>query len=226
MKSEDRKLVRSFGRIKSRKLSEYKQDLVDNSYPNFEISDDMVHKAKDYKFEKRSFEIGFGFGDFMVEKAKNNPNQIFFGAEPHINGVASILSKIKQVNVDNIKISTQDARALLTKFEDCFFDEFYILFPDPWPKSRHFKRRIVTREFLDLDIAQKIKKGGSLIIATDHDLYKSWICRELLMVKNFRWDCSEEKDWIDFPRDWIETKYQKKAQREGRQSVIFKLYKT
>ena len=226
MVDQVKKLVRSFGRIKSRKLSDKKKDLIENSYPNFEIDPEKDHKIVDYQnFSKKSFEVGFGFGDFMAQKAKNHPNQLFLGAEPHINGVVNLLSKIEENPVENIKISTIDARILLEKFEDEFFDEFYILFPDPWPKSRHLKRRIVTKEFLDGIIAKKLKKGGKLTIATDHDLYKTWICAEILKSDKFSWNCKSNKDWQIFPSDWVETKYQKKASTEGRVSVIFELSK-
>lgn len=222
--NQEQKLVRSFGRIKSRKLSDKKQDLLQNSYPKFSINSDKNHKISDYKnYNKRSFEIGFGFGDFMFEKAKDNPAQLFFGAEPHINGVVNVLAKIEDSNIDNVRISMDDARILLEKFEDGFFDEFYILFPDPWPKAKHFKRRIITAKFLDDIVAKKLKKGGKLTIATDHDSYKAWICSEILKSDNFLWQCESKKDWQNFPDDWVITKYQKKALQEGRVSVIYNL---
>lgn len=193
-------------------------------YPKLEIDLQKIHKIKDYQdFERRSFEVGFGFGDFTFAKAKNNPKQIFFGAEPHINGVVYFLEKVSDAELENVRISMQDARILLEKFEDGFFDEFYILFPDPWPKARHFKRRIVTQEFLDKVVAKKLKKGGKLTIATDHDLYKTWICNEILKSEKFLWDCRSKEDWQKFPEDWVETKYQKKALKEGRVSVIYNL---
>lgn len=224
MVDQVKKLVRSFGRIKSRKLSDKRKDLIENSYPKFEINPDKSHKLVDYQsFSKKSFEVGFGFGDYMFQRSTDSKDQLFFGAEPYINGVANLLSKIEENPVENIRVSTIDARILLEKFEDEFFDEFYILFPDPWPKSRHLKRRIVTKEFLDDIIAKKLKKGGKLTIATDHDLYKTWICAEILKSDKFSWNCRSNKDWQIFPQDWIETKYQKKALKEGRVSIIFEL---
>ena len=161
----------------------------------------------------------------MAQKAQDNPNQLFFGAEPHINGVVNVVSKIEEFDIKNIRISMEDARILLENFEDSFFDEFYILFADPWPKVKHFKRRIITAKFLDEVVAKKLKKGMVLTIATDHDSYKTWICAEILKSEKFSWKCKSKEDWKKFPKDWVESKYQKKALREGRESVIFTLHR-
>ncbi len=219
--TEKSRLIRSFGRIKSRKLSDHKKNLLENFLPKYNIKIEDLAKISS-RFEKKSFEIGFGFGDFLYQKAAKNPNQLFFGCEPHLNGVVAVLDNIEREPLENIRISTQDARILLEKFPDNFFDEFYILFPDPWPKIKHFKRRLINVEFLDF-IASKMRKGAKLTIATDHDSYKTWILAEILKSKKFSWKCSSKQDWQVFPSDWIETKYQKKALQEGRVSVIFEL---
>ena len=224
------RLIRSYGRIKSRKLSGHKNSLLENLLASYEISDeDFVikkHSAENTLAKSKvSFEIGFGFGDFLFAKAQANPSQMFLGCEPHVNGVVNVLAKLEEAPLSNVKISRQDARELLNKFHDNFFDEIYILFPDPWPKIKHFKRRLINLEFLDNLLAQKIKSGGKLIIATDHDSYKTWILSSILKSHKFRWDAASRHDWQNFPSDWIVTKYQKKAAREGRVSVLFNLTK-
>jgi len=215
------RLIRSYGRTKSRKLSDHKNKLLKNSFHQYAISDDDFSLNNSYK--KYSFEIGFGFGDFLFEKAASTPDQLFFGCEPHLNGVVNILAKLENNPIKNIKISRNDAREILQKFSDGFFDEIYILFPDPWPKAKHFKRRLIDVDFLDNLLAKKIKSGGKLIIATDHASYKTWILSEALKSQKFTWSATSKKDWQIFPADWIETKYQKKAEIEGRVSVIFNL---
>ena len=220
-RNKESKLVRSFGRIKSRKLSDRKNYLLENLAPKYQIEheNDIKPSIKG----KNILEIGFGFGDFLFEKAKNNPNDVFFGSEPHINGVVNVLSKLDENPLNNLKISTTDVRILLEKFPNKFFDEVYILFPDPWPKLKHFKRRLINIEFLDDILAIKVKNNAKLTIATDHDLYKTWILAEVLRCKSFNWPIKSSDDWKIFPKDWIETKYQKKAIIEGRVPVIFKL---
>jgi tRNA (guanine-N7-)-methyltransferase len=214
-KFSDSRVLRSFGRIKSRKLSDHKNNLLTDFLPRFQAIKPTQNSNKNI------LEIGFGFGDFLFEKAKNNPEVNFFGFEPHLNGVVNLLAKLEVEELQNIKISTQDVREALTNFSDNFFDEIYILFPDPWPKAKHFKRRLINQYFLDEILAPKIKNNAKLIIATDHDSYKIWILGALLSSKKFSWNAQSKKDWQNFPDDWTITKYQKKAALEGRVSVIF-----
>lgn len=212
------KLIRSFGRIKSRKLSDHKKDLLENLFPSYKIENFSQNNSS-----KNILEIGFGFGDFLFANAKNNPQINFFGAEPHLNGVVNLLAKLENEPLENIKISTTDIRILLENFPPNFFDKIYILFPDPWPKVKHFKRRLLNIDFFDNVLSPKLKSDGTITIATDHDSYKTWILAEILRCKKFSWDAKSKKDWQIFPDDWIMTKYQKKALDEGRVPVIFSL---
>ncbi len=218
----DNRLIRSFGRIKSRKLSDHKTDLLENLLPDYAIKTPNFSTIQN---SKNCLEIGFGFGDFTFEKAKNNPDTSFFGSEPHLNGVVNLLAKLEKEPLKNLQISTKDVRLLLADFPDKFFDQIFILFPDPWPKAKHFKRRLINREFLDDILSPKMKNDAKLTIATDHDSYKSWILAEISHSKNLIWNATSKKDWQIFPLDWVITKYQKKAAREGRTSVIFNLTK-
>ena len=236
---QNNRLIRSFGRIKSRKLSDHKNSLLKNLFPEYEIkSTSQQVRGDNFPYvlltchpvlvagssdHKNSLEIGFGFGDFIFEKAKKNPDTFFFGSEPHLNGVVNLLAKLEQEPLSNLKISTTDVRILLEKFPNKFFDQIFILFPDPWPKLKHFKRRLINAEFLDKVLSPKMKSSSELTIATDHDSYKTWILSEISESKNFLWNASSKKDWQIFPQGWVETKYQKKAEKEGRTSVIFNL---
>lgn len=214
---QNNRLIRSFGRIKSRKLSNHKNFLLENFLPKYALTVDSRSSTV--------LEIGFGFGDFLFEKAKKNPKIFFLGSEPHLNGVVNLLAKLEKEPLQNLKISCEDVRILFQNFQPKTFDEIFILFPDPWPKLKHFKRRLITAEFLDEVLSPKMKDGAKLTIATDHDSYKTWILSEILRSKKFSWDANSKKNWQNFPADWIETKYQKKAAKEGRTSVIFNLIK-
>ncbi len=221
---QNNRLIRSFGRIKSRKLSDHKNFLLENFLPKYEVNPNSLTPHA-LHLTPIVFEIGFGFGDFLFEKAKKNPEIFFLGSEPHLNGVVNLLAKLEKEPLQNLKISREDVRILFKNFQPKIFDEIFILFPDPWPKSKHFKRRLVTAEFLDEVLSPKMKNGAKLTIATDHDSYKTWILSEILRSKKFSWTANSKKDWQNFPPDWIETKYQKKAAKEGRTSVIFNLIK-
>lgn len=218
------KLIRSFGRIKSRKLSNPKKDLLDNFLQHHLLNNDLKG-FQNQKKQENILEIGFGFGDFLCNFAQKNPQKNFFGFEPHINGVVNLLNLIKENNIKNIKISTSDIRQQIDIFPNNFFDEVYLLFPDPWPKNKHFKRRLITNKFLDEIISPKVKDSAKITIATDHDDYKTWILANILNCQNFVWTAQSKADWQNFPKDWIFTKYQKKALNEKRSAVLFELLK-
>lgn len=221
MKIPENKLIRSFGRIKSRSLSQHKQNLYDNLLPKYEF--DIADKNF-LKNDNLCFEIGFGFGDFTFEFAKKNPDINLIACETHINGIVHLLAKLELEPLKNIKIHKSDARILLEKFSDETFNKINILFPDPWPKSRHYKRRLINKDFLKI-LSQKTKKNAKLIIATDHSCYKEWILNQMIQQKDFLWRANNPKDWEIFPEDWTHTKYQKKAAKEGRQSAYLEFTK-
>ena len=208
------KFVRSFGRIKSRTLSNNKKDLLENLLPQYQIinSENIPQSQKIY------LEIGFGFGDFLFENAKNNPDILFIGCEPHLNGVINLLAKLQETPLTNIKIFVGDNRLLLSTICHKIFDKIYILFPDPWPKSKHHKRRLINAEFLQL-LHSKIKDDGKLIIATDDNSYKQWIFAEYFRSGLWKWQANSKADWQNFPDDWKKTKYQIKAEAAGRENI-------
>ena len=206
--------VRSFGRIKSRTLSDNKKDLLSNLLPKYQIND--LRSAS--QSQKIYLEIGFGFGDFLFENAKNNPEILFVGCEPHINGIVNLLAKLQKKPLKNIRIFVGDNRLLLSTISDKIFDKIHILFPDPWPKTKHHKRRLINIEFLQL-LHSKIKADGQLIIATDDDNYKKWIFAEYFRSGLWQWQAESKADWQNFPDNWIKTKYQLKAEIAGRENI-------
>ncbi len=199
-----KRIIRSFGRIKSRKLSDNKtkihQELLPIYQKDFTNQDNLI------------LEIGFGFGDFTFELAKNNPNYNIIASETHINGVINLLSNLEKEPLNNISIFQDDVRILLNKLPDNILNKVYILFPDPWPKVKHHKRRIINHDFIKI-LSKKIQKNGKLIIATDHDSYKKWIMNVIINNDEFTWNAKSNKDWQEFPQDWTYTKYQKKSRK-------------
>lgn len=219
----EKKLIRTFGRVKSRKLSDHKNFLLKDFLPLYEIKKSDFEN-QNFSTKKICLEIGFGFGDFIFEKAKNNPDALFIGGEPHLNGIVNLLGKLEKDPLQNIKITTSDIRILLENFPKKIFSEIYILFPDPWPKTKHVKRRLITTEFLDEVLSPLAKDNAKLVIASDHDKYKTWILSSLLQSKNFFWTANSKSDWQNFPSDWTKTKYQKKAEIEGRIPNYFEAF--
>ncbi len=210
------KFVRSFGRVRTRKLSIHKKDLFSNTLLQYKIEESTIPDLKNK--QQIHLEIGFGFGDFLFENAKNNPNILFIGCEPHINGVVNLLAKLEFHPLENIKIYVGDSRIFL-EHSGQIFDKIYILNPDPWPKAKHYKRRLINVEFFDL-LHSRIKANSSLIIATDDSSYKRWIMAEYFRSDSWQWLANSKSDWKNFPSDWVQTKYQKKAEIAGRENAF------
>lgn len=219
---EKPKFIRSFGRIKSRKLSDHKKDLFANLLTSYQITEPDLEPLKQHP--QIHLEIGFGFGDFLFENAKNNPEILFIGCEPHVNGVVNLLAKLEREPLENVKIFISDVRLLLEKIPTNFLSKVYILNPDPWPKTRHSKRRLINADLFKI-LHEKTKKDAELIIATDSDIYKKWIMLEQIKSNLWHWQANSKYDWKNFPDDWVKTKYQKKAEEDGRENVFLKFLK-
>ncbi len=227
-----------FGRRKGRIIHKAKSALLERFLPFVKINETTVFN-KDKLFgtpvDEICLEIGFGSGDHLAGQALSNPHCGYIGAEVFQNGIANLLSLITGIKegdrlpekitllperVDNIRIFDNDIRLLFKYLPDAFFDRIYLLFPDPWPKKRHASRRFVNLENIR-ELARILKPGGILRIATDHKIYKSWTLRQLHACPEFEWTARCGKDWKTEPADWIQTKYQKKALKEGRRPVFF-----
>lgn len=166
-------------------------------------------------------EIGFGSGEHLAAQAANHPDVQFIGCEPYVNGVVQLLKTIASQNLQNIRLWQDDARLLLSRLPDHSLARVFILFPDPWPKKRHHRRRIISDGTLDL-LAEKIAYGAELRIATDHIEYAEWILEHLerhpafVPVGNYPADCHIP------PHDWVKTRYQEKAEEQGYAGNFFR----
>ncbi|MGE0530968.1 MAG: tRNA (guanosine(46)-N7)-methyltransferase TrmB [Hyphomonadaceae bacterium] len=139
-------------------------------------------------------EIGFGGGEHLVAQATAHPDTRFIGVEPFLNGVASCLRHIEKSNAQNIRLHNGDARDVIARLPDGSLDLVYILFPDPWPKTRHHKRRLIQPEFLD-DLARVMKPGAELRFATDWANYAAWTLEHLTRHPHFSWLAERAIDW-------------------------------
>ena len=118
-------------------------------------------------------EIGFGGGEHLVARAQAHPDSRFIGVEPFLNGVASCLRHIEESGVTNVRLHMGDARDVLARLPDASLDVVYVLFPDPWPKARHHKRRLIQPDFI-AELARVLKPGGDVRFATDWADYAAW----------------------------------------------------
>lgn len=165
-------------------------------------------------------EIGFGGGEHLAAQAAAHPEIGFIGCEPFIDGVAGLLSHISAQGLGNIRIFNDDARLLVVRLEEASIGRLFILYPDPWPKRRHNKRRIVGPSTLDR-FAAILKDGAELRLATDHADYARWMLFHLTQHPAFRWTTRGPADWRTRPDDWPATRYEAKALRQGRPPFYF-----
>ncbi|GFE63084.1 tRNA (guanine(46)-N(7))-methyltransferase TrmB [Litoreibacter roseus] len=159
-------------------------------------------------------EIGFGSGEHLVHQAAANPEVRFIGCEPFINGVATLLGKIRRAGVSNISVHPGDARDLFDVLPSGSISKAYLLYPDPWPKARHHRRRFVTPEHLE-PLVHAMKPGSEFRVATDIPDYVRQTLQEVPRA-GFEWQAESPKDWRDPWGDWLSTRYEQKALREGR----------
>ncbi|MGF1554397.1 MAG: tRNA (guanosine(46)-N7)-methyltransferase TrmB [Paracoccaceae bacterium] len=160
-------------------------------------------------------EIGFGGGEHMVAQAAANPSVGLIGCEPYVNGVAKLLAAIERAGVDNLRVHAGDARDLLDVLPDACLDRVFLLYPDPWPKKRHHKRRFVNAENLDA-LARVMRPEARLRVATDIEDYVRHTLEAVARDPRFAWRAEGPADWRRPWADWPGTRYEAKALREGR----------
>ena len=199
MEHDANKPLRSFGRLKARKLRGKPQALMDEVLPQITFKELPAGK-------EIWLEIGFGGGEHLAHQAKNNPGIFHVGFEPFINGTAKLLREVEDNKLTNVAVHNGDAREVIEKLPANSVAKIFILFPDPWPKSRHHKRRIIQNNLLDM-LALALKPGGIVRIATDHAGYGEWILEKFASHSQFELVLNTH----EAPADHIITKYQKKG---------------
>ena len=160
-------------------------------------------------------EIGFGGGEHLAHMAERHPEIGFIGSEPFLEGTAKLVSGAVDRGLDNLRLWPDDARDLLERLPSGSIGRCYILFPDPWPKARHHRRRIVSAETL-AQLARILVPGGVLRLATDHMDYCRWMLRHLIGHPGFEWTARRPGDWRERPAEAVPTRYEEKARAAGR----------
>lgn len=155
-------------------------------------------------------EVGFGGGEHLAWQAEKNPEIGHIGCEPYISGVAKLLARIADKNISNIRLYPEDARDVIAALPDASLGRVFILFPDPWPKTRHHKRRFIQTEMLD-ELARIMKPGSELRFATDDPSYRIYALERLTAHAAFSWLARGQEDWRARPADWPQTRYEAKA---------------
>lgn len=163
-------------------------------------------------------EIGFGGGEHLMHRALEQPTTGFIGVEPFINSMAKLLSRVEETEAGNIRVYNDDAAELLDWLPDGSVDRIDLLYPDPWPKKKHWKRRFVSQVNLTR-FHRVLKPGGLFCFASDIDTYVNWTLLHCRDHGGFEWTARNATDWLTPFAGWPGTRYEAKAKREGRSSA-------
>jgi tRNA (guanine-N7-)-methyltransferase len=214
-----------FGRRKGHPLRAHQAALYKTLLPALAL--DLSKPARDdlrtlfpVPVDTVRLEIGFGGAEHLIAQAQANPDTGFIGSEPFVNGMAKALAAIEQHKLRNIRLSAGDATHLLAWLPAGSLSRIDILYPDPWPKRRHWKRRFLQDDSLTA-LARLLKAGGELRFATDIPGYASWVLARVLRSPQFEWSAERADHWRQPWPDFASTRYEAKAKREGRTPAYF-----
>ncbi len=222
---ENIKGSRVYGRRLAAALSPARQARLDKWLPEIEIilpdqkPVEITAPEEYFKniMQDHWLEVGFGKGEHLATQAANNPSVGLIGCEPFINGVSSLVDQIDSGQLENVRIFKDDARLMMDSLPDQSIGRAFILFPDPWPKARHHKRRIVSAGNIAA-LGRILKDGAELRIGTDHMEYCRWIMAHMLSSQDFDWVSDKPEDWRARSKDWPPSRYERKSLEQGRKS--------
>jgi len=213
--NQHNKLNQTFARRIGKTLSDLKQNLLAEELPKHLYRLELL-KASEY--DKVFLEIGFGMGEHLACQIRSNPNALYIGVEVYINGVANLLKQTKSLGCSNFMIWPDDLDLILHQMPPASLDGIYILFPDPWHKRRHLKKRLFNQSRLD-SFKDKLKNDGFVIFASDIKDYFAAVHKLLDTDHNF----TIEGNNFSIPHSgYIQTKYHSKAIKEERNTQFVK----
>ncbi|MEO9969139.1 MAG: tRNA (guanosine(46)-N7)-methyltransferase TrmB [Hyphomonadaceae bacterium] len=206
--------MRTFGRIGGRALSARQQALVDTLLPEISVpltSEGALDPATMFAPDIAEvwLEIGFGGGEHLTGQAAKHPDIGFIGCEPFIEGMAKALGQIEDADLGNIRLHMDDARPVILSLKDNSIARAFILFPDPWPKKRQQKRRLIQPDFLD-QLARVLKPDARLRFATDVKSYADEALAHFIAHPGFDWMATRADEWRKPPEDHLTTRYETK----------------
>ena len=209
-----------FGRRSGKSLHRGQRTLFDELLPELEINlpeNGLIDPWSLFAAPRSrlTIEIGYGGGEHLARKAAEQPETGFIGCEVFTGGIGKLLKAIEAGNLQNIRLFTEDAYDLLTRLVPNSLDEAYLLYPDPWPKTRHHKRRFISPTTLDA-LANVLKPGAPFHFATDIEDYANWTLAHILRHPDFFWPLTEPGAWHQPYPGWQPTRYEQKARKEGR----------
>ncbi|MHA7870950.1 MAG: tRNA (guanosine(46)-N7)-methyltransferase TrmB [Hyphococcus sp.] len=222
MSDQSTYIPRLYGRRQDKPLKPRQARLMETLLPKVRAPDPSAGpldlKALFPQAEDIWLEVGFGGGEHLAWQAAQRPDVCVIGAEPFINGVAKLLVAIDEQKLTNVRVHFGDARPLMEALPDASLSRLFVLHPDPWPKKRHHKRRMISPWFF-AEAARLLRIGGELRVASDIADYVRWTLMHAQQARGFEWTAERASDWRQRPDDWPQTRYEKKARAENRLST-------
>ena len=219
MKKSKKTFLPLFYKKKPRRpLSKKQKKLLKFTLQKFLFEKEIINN------NKRLLEIGFGYGENLIHLSKNNPDTSIIGCEVYEPGIANLVDEIETKNLKNIYIYPKNIFSLFGDLKKNSFEKVFILYPDPWPKKKHFKRRLIS-EVLLKRIHDILKKNGLIFIATDSADYLNLILFKFFLNKNFLWVNKKIVDCYKRPKELIKSKYEKKAITKSNKRYFLKFKK-
>ncbi|MAV98366.1 MAG: tRNA (guanosine(46)-N7)-methyltransferase TrmB [Rhodobiaceae bacterium] len=203
------------GRKKSRTSSQKNQQIYKEIFPKYKLD---INSIDFNQYNDIELEVGFGYGEHLIWQALNHPNKLFLGAEPFRSGVINTIREIERHKLNNIRIHDDNVIDIIENLPNEILSSIFILFPDPWPKKRHHKRRFISQNNLK-KIHHVLKNRGRLVLATDHKDYLHSILLNVNINDQFEWLCENTDHFYSKPYEFPKTKYERKAIKNGRRPV-------
>lgn len=220
--NDPRTIRRLYGRRQGHALRAGQAALVEELLPRLTVPDGPLDATRLFGDTRPlQLEIGFGAGEHLAAQAAAASNTGFIGCEPFLNGVVGALVHVRDGALDNVRLHMGDALDVLERLPDASLQRVYLLHPDPWPKARHAKRRMMNHGPLDV-IAAKLMRGGEFRLGTDDPTYCRWSMMVMDQRRDFRWLAEGPADFLQRPADWPETRYERKARQQGHEVWYFR----
>lgn len=208
-----------FGRRKGPKIRKTQSQALEATYSRLEIHPAQTQIDPDTLFSKRNLEIrmeiGFGGGEHLLDHLEKRPNTGFIGVEPFVNGMAKFCAALDETDFGRVRLFNDDAALLLDRLPDRCLSGLDLLYPDPWPKKKHWKRRFINDENVER-IARVLKPGAKFRFASDIEHYVAWTLTHVRRHPLFQWNAAASEDWHSPYPGWPGTRYERKALAAGR----------
>jgi len=229
---DKRNIQRVFGRRLSRPLNGIRKQAIEEVLPKLAVPEAKMTEARDITSEALFgdapevlwLEVGFGSGEHVIGVMAQEPETAFIAVEPFINGMATFLKDLPAADHARTRVHMDDAMMLVRSMADNMLDGVYVLNPDPWPKKRHHKRRIISQDNLK-EFHRVMKDGAQLVMATDVDDLAEWMVTQTMMSGLFEWSAESASDWQTKPENWVTTRYEEKGANHSSKRQSYLLFR-